>query len=73
MQSDRSIAKKVKVDGKTVAAVRAEAEDGAEFPHHTERIGADGVAQPAKKARGLRPGAKRRTDGVADVQTPRDS
>lgn len=48
-QSDRSIAEKVKVHHETVGAVRATAEAGGEIRHHAERIGIDGVAQPAKK------------------------
>lgn len=47
--SDRSIAKTAKVDHKTVAKVRSAAVDGGEIPHHAERIGVDGVAQPIKK------------------------
>jgi hypothetical protein len=48
-KSDRAIAKMAKVSDKTVGAVRAKLEAGAEIPHHKSRVGADGVAQPATK------------------------
>ncbi len=48
-QSDRSIAKKAKVDHKTVAKARARAVDGGEIPHQPERVGVDGVKQLVAK------------------------
>ena len=48
-RSDRQIGDALGVDGKTVGSVRAELEAGAEIPHHDERIGSDGVKQPARR------------------------
>jgi hypothetical protein len=50
-RSDRETAKIAKVSDKTVGAVRAKLEAGAEIPHHDTRTGADGVAQPARKTK----------------------
>src|SRR5690606_19296229 len=47
--SNRRIAAEVGIDDKTVGAVRDRLESGAEIPHQTERVGKDGVAQPAAK------------------------
>lgn len=40
------------VDHKTVASVRADLESGGEIPHHAERVGRDGVNQPARRSTG---------------------
>jgi hypothetical protein len=48
-QSDRAIGKMAKVDNKTVAAVRAEAEAREEIPHVANRTDTKGRQQPAKK------------------------
>jgi hypothetical protein len=48
-QSDRAVAKMAKVDHKTVAAVRTEAEAGGEIPHVANRTDTKGRQQPAKK------------------------
>ena len=48
-RSDRAIAKIVGIDHKTVAAKREGLQRGGEIPHHEQRIGSDGKAQPAKK------------------------
>ena len=48
-KSNRQIAADVGVDHKTVQAVRVEAEDGGEIPHHAARVGKDGIVQPARK------------------------
>ena len=48
-KSNRAIAAEVQVDHKTVAAERAELEDGGEIPHHEKHVGQDGVEQPARK------------------------
>jgi len=48
-QSDRQIAETVKVDHKTVGAVRAEQEGRGEIPHVETRTDAKGRKQPAKK------------------------
>ena len=37
------------MDDKTVGTVRRDLEAGAEIPHHAERVGKDGVSQPARK------------------------
>jgi hypothetical protein len=47
-QSDRAVAKAVKVDHKTVAAERTELEAGGEIPQVETRTGADGKTYPAK-------------------------
>jgi hypothetical protein len=49
-KSDRAIGKMAKADGKTVAAVRAEQEGRAEFPHVEKREDTKGRKQPARKA-----------------------
>ena len=48
-RSDRETAKLAKVDHKTVAAVRTEAEGRGEIPHAATRIDASGRQQPATK------------------------
>lgn len=48
-RSDRSIAALTRVSHHTVASVRAELVDGGQIAHHEQRVGADGVAQPATK------------------------
>jgi hypothetical protein len=48
-QSDRQIAKTVKADNKTVAAVRKEAEAREEIPHVPKRTDSRGRSQPAHK------------------------
>jgi len=48
-KSNRQIAKLAKVDDKTVASARAEAERRAEIPHADKRVDAKGRQQPAKK------------------------
>jgi hypothetical protein len=48
-RSDRGIAQQVKVDHKTVAAVRSDKEDRGEIPHTETRRDASGRAQPAHK------------------------
>jgi hypothetical protein len=48
-KSDRQIAETVKVDHKTVGAVRAEQEGRGEIPHVEERTDTKGRKQPAKK------------------------
>jgi ParB-like chromosome segregation protein Spo0J len=50
-KSDRQISKMVKVDHKTVGAVRAKKEACGEIPHVEERKDTKGRAQPAKKAK----------------------
>jgi hypothetical protein len=62
-KSDRQIGKMAKVDGKTVAAVRAEQEGREEFPHVETRTDTKGRKQPAKK--------KVRADGKARKQPAR--
>jgi hypothetical protein len=47
--SDRTIAKQTKVDGKTVANVRAKLEGRAEIPHVEKRTDTKGRKQPATK------------------------
>jgi hypothetical protein len=56
--SDRAIAKTVKVDNKTVAAIRAAAEAREEIPHVNTRIDSRGRRQPAQKAPALFPHLK---------------
>ena len=75
-KSDRQIGKMAKVDGKTVAAVRAEQEGREEFPHVETRTDTKGRKQPAKKkvrADGQAAGAQadEATDGAARVGPPR--
>lgn len=53
-QSDRSIAKKAKVDKNVVTRERERLQEGGALHHQHTRIGADGVAQPAKKRVGIR-------------------
>jgi hypothetical protein len=48
-QSDRAIAGKAKVDGKTVAAMRQKVEGRAEIPHVDKRVDSKGRRQPARK------------------------
>lgn len=48
-RSDRATAALVKVDGKTVAAVRRQEEDVRSIPHVEKRIDTKGRAQPANK------------------------
>jgi hypothetical protein len=50
-KSDRQIGKTLKVDHKTVAAVRAEQEARGEIPHVDKRTDSKGRRQPAKKKR----------------------
>jgi ParB-like nuclease domain len=52
--SDRSIAKQVKADHKTVAGVRREAEGRGEIPHVETRTDSKGRAQPATKPKSAR-------------------
>jgi hypothetical protein len=47
-QSNRQIAKKVKADHKTVAAVRADCEAGGEIPHLDKVVGTDGKNYPTQ-------------------------
>jgi hypothetical protein len=47
--SDRSIAEPLRVDHKTVGAVRHDLEDRGEIPHHDKRTDSTGRQQPAKK------------------------
>lgn len=49
IRTSRKIARRLGVDHKTVGSVREEMETGGEIPHHDERVGADGVEQPATK------------------------
>jgi hypothetical protein len=49
--SDRTIGKQVKVDGKTVAAVRTDLEERAEIPHVKTRTDTKGRKQPAKRTK----------------------
>jgi hypothetical protein len=56
-RSDRQVAKDVGASDKTVAAERRELESGAEIPHQDQRVGSDGVTQPAKKG-SRKPAAK---------------
>ena len=53
-KSNRQIASSVKVDHKTVAAVRSEREGRGEIPHVEKRTDSKGRKQPAKKS-GLKP------------------
>jgi hypothetical protein len=48
-KSDRAVAKAVRVDHKTVAAVRAEAQGRGEIPHVDVRTDSKGRKQPARK------------------------
>ena len=48
-RSNRSVAAEVKLDDKTVAAVRKEAEARSEIPHVETRSDSKGRAQPATK------------------------
>ena len=48
-KSDRQIAKQVKVDHKTVGAVRGKQEDVGKIPHVEKRTDTRGRAQPARK------------------------
>jgi hypothetical protein len=48
-RSNRSIAGLAKVSDHTVASVRNDLIDGAQIAHHAERVGKDGVTQPATK------------------------
>lgn len=48
-QSDREIGRQIKVDHKTVATVRSEAEGRGEIPHVEKRTDAKGRNQPSKK------------------------
>ena len=50
-KSNRHVAKATGVHHETVAAVRSDLEDGGEIRHHDERIGSDGIKQPAKKTK----------------------
>lgn len=73
-KSNRRIAASVGVDHKTVQAVRSEAEDGGEIPHHVDHVGKDGVAQPARKkakAKKKRPSVFF-VDEVTGKRTPAD-
>lgn len=47
--SARSVAQKLGVDHKTVAAARGRLVAGGEIPHHGQLVGRDGVRQPAVK------------------------
>jgi hypothetical protein len=53
-QSNRTIAKQVKADDKTVGTVRNQLESRSEIPHVKTRIDSKGREQPAKKARKLK-------------------
>jgi hypothetical protein len=48
-RSNRAVAALTHVDDHTVSNVRNALEHGAEIPHHRDRVGKDGVAQPAHK------------------------
>jgi hypothetical protein len=48
-RSNRTIAGLAKVSDHTVASVRNHLVDGAQIAHHAQRVGKDGVAQPATK------------------------
>ena len=67
-QSNRSIAKQVKADDKTVASVRSDLVATAEIPRLEKTVGADGKArkQPSKKSESLP--AKVKVNG-SDVKT----
>ena len=58
-KSDRQVAEVVKVDHKSVGAVRAGLEAGGEIPHQEKTVGRDGVAQTTKTKRGGKGGSKR--------------
>jgi hypothetical protein len=60
-KSNRHVAKQTKTDHKTVERVRKELEHGGEIPHHAERVGRDGVKQPAKKTASANGAPKRST------------
>lgn len=49
VRSNRQIATDVGVHHTTVSTMRNEMEDGGEISHHLERVGKDGISQPAKK------------------------
>jgi hypothetical protein len=67
-KSDRAIGKMAKVDGKTVAAVRAEQEERAEIPHVEKRIDTKGRKQPAaKKPPKVQPGTSPKRDIVKEA------
>jgi hypothetical protein len=57
-QSNRRIADQVKVDDKTVGAVRAELEGRAEIPHVSTRTDSKGRQQPAEKKSKKQPAEK---------------
>jgi hypothetical protein len=71
-KSDRDIARQVKADHKTVAAVRAEGESTGEIPQLEKRVGADGKARkqptmrPAHSVEAPTPGGV--TGSVGSVQ-----
>jgi hypothetical protein len=54
-QSNRAIAKQVKVDHKTVADVRTESEGRGEIPHVEKRTDSKGRKQPATKPKAVNP------------------
>jgi len=49
--SDRAIATDLGVSHHTVGGVRDDLEDGGQIAHHQDRVGKDGVSQPARKPR----------------------
>lgn len=67
-QADRVIARKANVDHVTVAKVRREAADAGEVHHQAVRIGADGVAQPAKRKYTPPPGHAPRTERIEQIK-----
>jgi hypothetical protein len=67
-KSDREIGRQVKVDGKTVAAVRADLESTAEIPQLEKTIGADGKARRKPKKQAGADGKARRAATKADDQ-----
>jgi hypothetical protein len=71
-KSDRAIAKVVKADNKTVAAVRAKKERREEIPHVKARTDTKGRKQPAKKqkaaeVKAAQPKPERKSDPTANT------
>ena len=69
-QSDRSIAKKAKVDHKTVAATRKAAETTGEIPQLKKRVGIDGKARGAKSSAATASTPKPAATPIPDANIP---
>ncbi|MBK8689594.1 MAG: ParB N-terminal domain-containing protein [Betaproteobacteria bacterium] len=76
-QSDRAIARRAKVDHKTVAKARTEAEGRGDIPHVDKRTDSKGRTQPAKKkstalANTSAPGKRLLWSDVPDPRSPKE-